>query len=296
MASSFTQKKIRLQITLAAGQFGAGQGATKIVEELQTNCIIAKPGMPSKNECRVRVYGMLQADMEQIATLGFSAKVVRRNLLQVFAGESDGLASVFQGEIVGAWLDYTKPPQVFLELHAMTGVYSAVAPAKPVSLKGPSKILPLMETLSKAAGFAFENGGVEGVLDNPYVDGDLFSQLTTVASSAQVNWGLDDNTVYTTKHNTPRVNVTAFTSPSSGMVGAPLFDRRGMAVKMLFNPNVRLGGALHVEGSTVKNANGVWRIHGMEHHLDANDPAGGQWFTIARLTVPGYAKDPSVTP
>ena len=61
------------------------------------------------------------------------------------------------------------------------------------------------------------------------------------------------------------------------MVGYPALNSKGMAVRTLFNPQIRLGGAVRVE-SSLPMATGEFTVFNFSHALSSQLP-GGPWFT-----------------
>jgi hypothetical protein len=276
---SFSAKRIQVNFTLASGQFGADLGNTKIVSGLRVACNIKKSGQPAKNACRLQIFGMLPADMSQLSTLGYAPLAVRKNLVQVMAGDSDGLTSVFQGEITGAWVNYHKPPDLNFEVHAVTGYYPALAPALPTSLPGGIQATTLFQKLARDMGYAFKNNGLDAIIQNPYLSGSAYKQFVDLGKSLGCEFGIDDGEVFVCPKGVARSSLVAYTSPTTGMKEYPTFNRKGIEVEMLFNPAATLGGRLQISGSLVTQANGIWRIHGLEHNLVSKDQHRGTWHT-----------------
>lgn len=286
---SYTLKQIRVSFTLASGQFGADLGNTKIISGLRVVCQVKKSGNPSKNECRLQIFGMLDSDMKQLATLGFmnpkaapgqTPIVARNNLILVEAGDSDGLSTVFKGEITGAWVNYQRPPDLFFEVHAVAGYYPAIAPANPTSLKGAVNATTIFQNLAQQMGLQYEDNGLTAVITNPYLPGTAYDQAAFLAKAVQCEFGIDDGTLFVAPLNIPRQSqAAAYTSPSTGMTNYPIFNKKGLEVEMIYNPQVQLGGLLQIAESQVQQANGVWRVTGLEHHLISRNHTHANWST-----------------
>lgn len=285
--ASFTQKLLTVNLTLVSGTFD-GVSNTKAISGLRVHANIRKMGAPCKNECRVRIFGMRAGDMNRLSTEGLNPLAIHKNLIQVQAGDSDGLTTLYQGEISGAWVSYTTPPNLNFEIHSVSGVYPAMLSATPSSTKGGASIAGLFAALADKMGYSFQNNGVVGSIQNPYLTGSPMSQAQQLADAVSVEWGVDDGQLFIaprggirTAGNTPVV------SPSTGMIGYPVWDKQGLVVRALPDPLFKLGGAVEVAGSSVTRANGVWRIHGMEHNLASMDPGDSAWATKLHLAKVG---------
>jgi hypothetical protein len=283
--SSYSSKIIQVTFILGTGQFGASQGNTKVISNLRVICHVKKVGDPAKNECKLQIFGMLPADMNLLSSLGYAPLAVRKNLIKVDAGDSDGLSTVYQGEITGAWVNYHRPPDLNFEVHAVSGYYPSVAPANPISMSGGVQVGTIFQNLAQQMGYSFINNGVSTVIQNPYLWGSAFNQAQQLAHAAGCEFGVDDGELFICPRNVYRANMVAYTSPTTGMKDYPTFDKKGLEVEMQFNPAIRLGGQLRISGSAVSQANGVWRIHGLEHNLVSRNHQHGSWHTKVNIAA-----------
>jgi hypothetical protein len=287
--SSFVSRIIQVNLTLATGQFGANLGNTKIVTGLRVNCEIKKSGTPSKNGAKLVIYGMLDADMNQLSTLGLSPLAVRKNFVQVLAGDSDGLATAFQGEITGAWVNYHTPPDLNFEVHAVEGFYASVAPISPISLPGGTPVATIFRNLAKQMGYAFQDNGVQTMVQNPYLIGSAYDQARTLAQMSGVEFGIDDGVLFISPRGQvrPPKGQVPVLSPQTGMKEYPIWDKQGLVVEALWNPAFQLNGAVVIQNSMVTRANGIWRIHGLETRIASRHPHEGSWNSRLHLVKAG---------
>lgn len=286
---SFVSRQIQVNFTLASGTFGATGMNTKIVQGLRVNVEIRKMGKPVKNEAKLRIYGMNADDMNQLSTLGFNPLTVRKNLIQVLAGDSDGLATAFQGEITGAWVVYHTPPDLYFEVQAIAGYYPAIAPANPTSVAGAASVASIFQNLAKQMGFTFQNNGVSGTIAYPYLAGSAMDQAQQLAKATGVEFGVDDGVMYIAPKGQVRApkGAVPVISPTTGMKEYPVWDKQGLVVETLYDPAFQLGGAVIVQGSMVTKANGTWRIHGLEQHIASHNPGQGSWNSRLHLAKVG---------
>ena len=291
MTSSFVSRRIQVNFALAGGTFGSDpqHRNTKGVSGLRVNCEIKKMGTPAKNEAKLRIYGMSATDMNQLSTLGINPLAVRKNLIQVLAGDSDGLTTAFQGEITGAWVNYRTPPDLYFEVHAIAGFYPSIAPIHPTSLPGGVRAANIFQNLAQQMGAVFQNNGVTAVIQNPYLFGTAFDQARTLAQTLGIEFGLDDNVLYIAPKGQVRVpkGMVPVVSPSTGMKEYPIWDKQGLVVECLFDPLLQLGGSVVIAGSMVEKANGTWRIHGLDQNIAAHDPHQSPWISKLHLAKVG---------
>lgn len=273
MTQTFAKKILRTSLTLVGGSFGAG-GNTAVLEGFRASLEIEKGGHPSKNCAKIKIFGMKEDDMDALTTTAFHPLSVRRNLVKVEAGDASGLAIAFQGEITGAWGVY-HDARPYFRVEAASGYYPAVAPAKPASFNGSTPVADVMGQLAAQMGYAFENNGVDAVLASPYLQGSLMQQAGLLADASAIEFGVDDSTLWIAPRNKPRAGDVPFLSPETGLIGYPVFDKEGVSLRAFWDPAFKIGGLIKVQ-SSIKAACGVWRIHGMNVHLESINP-GGKW-------------------
>ena len=283
-SSSFSSKILQVKFTLASGTFDGTNNST-VISDLRTTVEVEKGGHPSKNIAQLKVYGMKETDMKLLTTLSFRPLAVRKNLVEVLAGDASGLSLVFRGEISEAWSSYQSAPNVYFHVKGVAGYYPAVVPTSPTSYKGSVAVSTIMSKLAAQMGYSFQDNGVDAVLVNPYLSGTAMQQASAVADAAGIEFGVDDGQLFIAPKGIARKGVAPLISASTGMKGYPTFDKAGISLSCLFNPSVQLGGLVVVQ-STIPMACGTWRVHGLRHNLEAERP-GGRWLTEIKASFVG---------
>jgi len=285
--SSFTSKVLQANLTLTSGTFD-GTHNTAQLSGLRMSAEIDKGGHPSKNKLKLKIFGMSQNDMAKLTTLpakSGKALAVHKSKLQLLAGDEYGLATAFTGEITGAWIDYQSAPDMDFNIEAIAGYYPAIAPVAPKSYQGGVPVAQLMETLASQMGYAFENAGVTAQLHNPYLPGTAMQQAAAIAAAANIEFGVDDDTLFIAPRGTARVGNAPLISAATGLKGYPIFDKEGLKLVSLYNPGIKLGGLISVQ-SSIAVVCGTWRVHGLKHHLACLTP-GGPWDSKVSATWVG---------
>jgi hypothetical protein len=78
-----------------------------------------------------------------------------------------------------------------------------------------------------------------------------------------------------------------YLSAESGLKSSPVFDSKGLSAECLYNPNIRLGGLVKIQ-SQISAATGIWRVNGLKHRLESENP-GGKWLTRIKASKMGEA-------
>jgi hypothetical protein len=142
-----------------------------------------------------------------------------------------------------------------------------------------SDVATIMAGLAEQGGFHFENNGVQVQFFDPYFPGTVLEQIQRCAAKAGINHTIDHqtNTLAIWPRGGSRGGKIPLISPTTGMIGYPVFDPNGVLVTTTYNPSIRTGQIVQVQ-SSLQAANGQWGVNSLEHELESQVP-GGQWRT-----------------
>ena len=311
---SYQQRALTFTVSLGTGAVGAGKPNTFKLAGLRGTASIKKGGMPSMDSCVARVYGVVPAVMNACSTLGIPLPMTRLgNTLKVEAGNvGGGMSVVFYGALQNCWQDYSEAPDVAMSMTAFGSVAEAIQPVAPVSYRGAADVATMLAGIAQSKGWVFENNGVAAVLSNPYYPGTALQQVEAIARDAGIVAYVDTNSDPNVLAAWPRDGYRTklpqlpLIAASTGMIGYPQFQSNGMSFRTLFNPSIRLNGAVIMQSSVgvaptaAPNAapvppgtqsggpNGKWMVIGpLTHDLSAQI-ANGPWFTDAACSrIPG---------
>ena len=284
--ASYVQRQIDVSLTLGQGSFGNSGSNTVKLSGLRVVCTIEKAGMPSFDKAEIRIFGMKQDMMNQLSTLGIPLPMTRpNNTILIEAGDAtNGMSTVFYGQIGNAWQDLDGAPEVFFQVVCWTGLEQKMQPAPATGVQNQTDVATVMGALAKQMGFAFENGGVNVQLASTYLPGSLMDQAHALARAARIELYVDSGTNPPTlaiwPRNQTRPGTQPLISPATGLVGYPKFRDQGMSFRCLFNPALKLGGSIKMQ-SSIQPASGLWYIVGpLVYNLSAQMPQG-PWFCDA---------------
>lgn len=290
MTEPYIERRIETTITLGEGNFGETGKNTVTLRGLRVSANIVQAGDLSMGSLQLRIYGMTLSKMNQLSTLGLRITEVRKNSVLIRAGDDkSGLASVFEGTIHEAWADFQGAPRVVFNLQAAAGLAAAIKPVAPRSYRGAADVVTIMKDLAGMLDYTLENGGVTGVLDNPYFPGTVRDQIAACAEHAHIDFILEDETqtLAIWPKNGSRGGLIPLISPMTGMVGYPTFTSQGISFTTRYNNGLKFGSLLKLE-SSIKPACGMWKIQTLAHNLESETP-NGAWFTSVEANRPEYA-------
>lgn len=284
---SYVKRKIDVVFQLGTGTFGESGFDTITISGKRVLAGITKVGGISMGESHFTIFGMLPEHMDKLSTLGLIPQEVRRNVVTIKASNDEGgMSTVFSGTIANAYFDAQPAPDTAFVVIAYAGLFQAVKPIDPTSIKGPVDVAQVMRSLADAMQLDFENNGVSAKLPTSYFKGTAREQAYQCARDADINVAIDDGVLAIWPKPGARIKPAITVSPSRGMVGYPTFDVQGIQVKSLFNPGLIFGAKVQME-SSLKRASGTWYIYTLYHDLESEMP-NGQWFTRFLASPPGY--------
>lgn len=274
--TSFLRRQLRVQITLYKGEFADGSN-TKIIENLATTCSIQKLAYPEGGKASVEIIGLPLADMEALTTLSFKPMYVKRNYINIFAGdELHGLNQVFAGTITKAGADFNSSPEVKFKMEAAIGFYGRMTAQGPNVVSGSQSAASFIEGQCKKAGFKFTNQDVSAQIKDCVFQGSPIQQAQQCANQIGAELILDDGEAVLMKTGDGRKGNAILLNKDSGLLGYPTISQNGVEVKAIFNPDFKFAGLFKLE-TIVPKASGTWRITKLTHKLAANSPSDGSW-------------------
>lgn len=276
---TFVRRRLEAIITLAAGNFGEGNGDTIRLAGLRMGARMSSYGADAMGQIQMRVFGLPLHMVNQLTTIGPIATEIRgKNRLVVLAGDEGGaLATVFDGTINTAWGDFNGAPDVVFNVQGFAGLKDALKPIPPSSYKGAAPVQDVLENLADIMGLSFENNGVDVRLNCPYLAGTALDQVRSVCRAADINYVIDCGVLAIWPRRGARKGEIPVMSSKTGMVGYPAFTGNGVSISSIFTPSCKQGGKVKVE-SELTPAAGEWVIATVQHELEAMTP-GGAWFT-----------------
>lgn len=211
-------------------------------------------------------------------------------MVEVFAGDANGMSLIFRGDIWQAVSDYQGGPNLPFHVVAKTGQRESALNVKPISVNNKSAdFSSLWQQIAKKMGLQSEVNGIKIKIAYPYLPYSARDMALALAKHADVNWTIDRGVLAAWTRTGSRQGSTPLISPQTGMVGYPSWSAGGIKLRTLFNNELRIGGSVQVQ-SSIKPANGGWAIDKLEHNLQALTP-NGEWFT----TIEAHKLDPKMS-
>lgn len=287
------RKVIRLTLTLAGQDEKTGKYETFTSEgnynqaratglRVQANILYGYGAiMPT---AQIRVYGLSMDKMMKLLRVRWNTMNTLLNRVKIEAGdEGEKLATVFEGNITFAYPDFANAPDVSLVIESITGILEHAKPARPSAYKGQVDVADIVKDIVDDMGYQLENNGVSKIVENWTLTDTNVAKLRVLASGCGFDLYIDNGLVAITPKDGARNVQVPVIKPTSGMLGYPVPDLRGVSFKCLHDPLIRFGGIVKIRESLIEVCNGDWRIYGLRKSLEANQP-NGNWFCEVSAT------------
>lgn len=272
----FTNKIIKVQLTLQYGKFGNGTNSVTI-DSLPIKVEIKRAGLPALDDAKITILGLSRELMESITFLNYRNLFVNMNKIDVFAGDENGLDLVFSGEITSAIPNFNNAPSINMEIKAITGYSSNIKAVPPLSVQGNIPVSQLCEKIAKESGFDFRNKGVNIIASNPYLKGSNIAKLKTLSQNYKFGMTIENNIVTIYPSDGSSAQLVLSISGQNGLIGYPSFTQNGIDCKVMFAPTVSIGQKIEIK-SVIPKVTGTWWVYSLSHNIEANIP-NGRWET-----------------
>lgn len=228
----------------------------------------------------LKIWGMTPADMDAMTAAWLDPNAIRNNKVILEANNGDGFRPVFTGTILEAQPDFRAAPDVPFQILATIRYFEQIKVVEPLSYKGDVDVAVLARYLAQQLDMDYEQApGVKATLTDPYFPGSLWSQLNNVCKAARVDYYFQgDKLVIAPLSEAFDTRPAVVLSPTTGLLGYPVYSRRGLSVSAIFDPAFLCGTAIEIQDSLVRGANGRWFPYSLEHALEAELP-NGKWTT-----------------
>ena len=281
---SFEQRLLQAVITLGDSTFTGTSGNQLTLSGLRMHARATNVGQALDSYLDLDIYGMTLSQMNQLSTLGMQVRKVPNNVVTLNASSGSGPQSVvFKGDILTAYADFGSAPDVVFRIHAQASLSARTNAAPASSFRGSADVATMMQQFATAAGFQFENNGVNVKLNNPYFPGSVGDQIKACGSAADINWIVSNGTLAIWPKDGVRKTPNMQTiSPETGMIGYPAYTAQGIMVKALYNPAIQIGQTIKVVSSIVAPG-GTWKAYGISVELESLVPNGKWQMDIATI-------------
>ncbi|WP_313687914.1 baseplate hub protein [Pantoea sp.] len=272
---SYQRRELEIEFTLAEGTFDEQSGNILTVSNMKCELSISAFGGMTGTTMDMRLFGLSLDYMAKLTGKAQRYISQKQNLVKITANDE----VVFIGTITASRINLNLMPDAPIEITANAVGYERSIPCAPTSVKGTTSVASLIQAIANKAGLKFTNIDVNKQATNPYYTGNAIQQIQAISSDYDFYADIDigNITIYTSEKEID--NIIPFVSPSSGLIGYPIFVDIGINFTSMFSSAFRVGRKTRLE-TDLPNASGEYLVtHGTTHYL-SSWVEGGPWFTM----------------
>lgn len=246
---------------------------------LAISCNIAYGGGAITPTAQITVYGLAMDNMLKLMRVQWNTMKALLNTVQIRAGnEGEKLDIVYEGNITQATIDANASPDIPLIITSQMAVVENLKLRDPYILEeGVTQDGALIiEQLANEIGYQFENNGASKILTDVTLEGSALQMIQRVAEMCDFDLYTEQRLISICKKNGARTLKIPIISPTTGLIGYPVPDIKGISFSCFYDPSVRFGGIVRVKDSVITVCNADWRLYGLTAQLESNIP-NGKW-------------------
>lgn len=243
MSESVRQWKRKVQVVI--GKAGTGL----LVENLRVKFEVAKTIESAPNEAIVKIYN-LHPDNEAKVKNEFDELIIN-------AGYEDAMQLVFRGNIKHVYR-YREGNDYITEIEAGDGDKDFRKAVMNETLAAGTTTTQLVDrAVDTFKGLGNTTKGHVQVNDRSRIRGKVISGNTRdilhdVARESGANWSIQDGQLVIVSANGVLPGSAIVIRADTGMLGAPEINDKGIAVKCLLNPQIKVNGAIKLDNNGIK--------------------------------------------
>jgi hypothetical protein len=258
-----------------------------LVSDLRVAFKVEKTARRTPNKCEVRIWNLNPDHRRQLEQLATTRRAVP---VQINAGYREALSTVYLGELRTARTERDGPNLITTlaggdgERASGARVSRAFGPGTPLD----TVLGYVADALGVGRGNSVEafsrallGGGVREFAHGTVVHGRAVDELDGLARSAGLEWSIQDGALQVLPLGAPLNTTAVVLSASSGLVGVPTVDARGvLKARALLLPDLVPGRLVEVEGEILR---GRYRID--KANL-SGDTGGKDWHVAIEGRAP----------
>lgn len=243
MSDSVRQWKRRAQVVVGKG------GAGLLIENLRIQFEIAKTVESSPNVAIIRIYNLASINEEKIKN--------EFDEIWLNAGYDGAMLLIFRGNIKHVYR-YREKNDYITEIEAADGDKDFRNAIMNETLAAGTTNAQIVDRAVKS--FKSNGGTIKGHvqindrarLRGKVVSGNTRNVLSDIAKESGANWSIQDGQLIIVKVSGVLPDEAIVITSETGMLNAPEVNDKGIAVKCLLNPQLRVNGAIRLDNKGIK--------------------------------------------
>lgn len=245
------------------GQMHFYSGAASVVK-------ITKSSDSKQNSCTISIDNLLLETIDYLVTETSPWNPSQKpKLITVMAGRlSTGVERIYVGDVIMA--EPSMPPERRLTMKALTqngAKYKWTSRSSPKT----TQLSELCRNVAADYSLNLRFEAKDKTIANYVYNGTTAQQIKKLEQVGDVDCFIDDEFFIVKDLGKGMRSEVRLISKDTGMIGTPTLDDKGIKVRVLFDPTIRLGQQIEIQSEVNKSANGQYVIYSWSANLATHD-------------------------
>lgn len=226
---------------------------------------------------QITVYGLPIETMNKLFRVQWNTMKAILNTVKIEAGEQGKtLDTVYEGNITFATINMDGAPNVALVITSQMAVVEKLKATLPLTVPKETTVdaADLIKFLAEDMEYKFENYGATHPITDTSLNGSNLEKIEKLCTMCDFDLYVEQKLIVICKRGGNRELKIPVITPTTGLIGYPSPDQRGITFNCAYDPLVRFGGIVRIKDSIIGVANEDWRTYGIVTTLEANIPQG----------------------
>jgi hypothetical protein len=231
---------------------------------------IVKSSDSKQNSCQITIDNLHLDTIDYLVTETSPWNPNQKpKLITVMAGrKSTGVENIYNGDVILA--QPSVPPDRTLTMKALTqngAKYAWVSRSSPKTIQ----LSELCRHVANDSNLSLRFEAKDKTISNYLYNGPVAKQIQKLEQVGDVDCYIDDEFLIVKDLGKAMKGEVRLISKDTGMIGPPVLDDKGIKVRILFDPTIRLGQQIEIKSEVNKAANGQYVIYNWSASLASHE-------------------------
>jgi len=237
--------------------------------------------------CEVRIFNLTAEARNNILTQASPLKIQENNPVNMVLSvgrKSYGTFILYQGNVISS--DVTQPPDIGITLCAMTqqGAMGLIVKNNQSSI---ATLRVIAQSIADGIGVPLDFQATnDKQIDNYSFSGPALRQVEKLNHMGGIKAYIDNDVLVVQDADKPRQGDVVPINANTGMVGVPQVTQFGVVVRVMINPQIKLGGRVRIDSLINPAANGFYNVIQINFEVASRDVPF--YYTLSCLSPDRY--------
>lgn len=288
--------KVTIKINDKATTFSSKDGSNKLSSDgLRVQTILSYGAGNITPTAQINIYGLSIETMAPLMRVSWNTMQAVLNTIQIEVGEEGdkALSLAYEGNITFAKIDMSNAPTTCLQIESQMCVVDSLLPQDAKTYDKGQDGAEIIKQICTDMGYQFSNNGATHIIADPLtLEGSRINRIQYIAHMCNFDLYTEQKEIAICPKGVARTIKIPIVTPTTGLIGYPSPDIRGITFTCLYSPLLRFGGIVKIQDSIIPTCNGEWRIYGLTAILESNS-SGARWHMEVQAS-PRDSKDVAI--